>query len=277
MKSILTISCKFQPTPEQVAKIEATLKAFADACSYINQVVDSKMTNNVRIQTLVYDDIRLKFNLSANLAVRAINRVAGNRKTAKQQGEEVKAFQPTSADYDARIFAYREKEQSVSLTLVGGRERIKMKLANYQIGKLKGRTPTSATLFKSRDTCEYFINIQIKDEAPEPEPPKKVLGVDLGRTDICVTSEGEKFSGKQVTDIRNHYAKLRASIQEKASKGTRSNRRNCRRLLKQLSGKERRFQTHTNHVISKHLVSRALATNSAIALEDLSGIKLSLL
>ena len=272
MKSILTVSCKLQPTPEQVAKIEATLKAFRDACNYINQVVDPKMTNSVRIQTLVYEDIRVKFRLSANLAVRAINRVAGNRKTAKQQGEQVKAFKPNSADYDARIFAYREKEQSVSLTLVGGREHIKMKLANYQIGKLKGRTPTSATLFKSRKG-EYYINIQIKDEAPEPTPIEKVLGVDLGRTDICVTSEEEKFSGKQITEIRNHYAKLRASIQQKASKGTRSTRRNCRRLLKRLSGKEKRFQRHVNHVISKHLVSRALVANAAIALEDLSGIR----
>ena len=272
MKSILTVSCKLQPTPEQIAKTEATLQAFADACSYINQIVDSKMTNSVRIQTLVYEDVRVKFRLSANLAIRAINRVAGNRKTAKLAGEEVKAFKPTSADYDARIFAYREKEQSVSLTLVGGRERIKLKLANYQIGKLKGKTPTSATLFKSR-LGEYFINIQILDEAPEPKPPEKVLGVDLGRTDICVTSEGEKFSGKQITEIRNHYAKLRASIQQKATKGTRSTRRNCRKLLKRLSGKERRFQRHINHVISKHLVTRALATKSAIALEDLIGIR----
>lgn len=186
MKTILTVSCKLQPTPEQVAKIEATLKGFADACSYINQVVDPKMTNSVRIQTLVYEDIRLKFKLSANLAVRAINRVAGNRKTAKQVREEVKAFKPTSAGYDARIFAYREKEQSVSLTLIGGREHLKMKLANYQNGKLKGRKPTSATLFRSR-LGEYFINIQIKDEAPDPKPPRKVLGLDLGRVDLWVS------------------------------------------------------------------------------------------
>lgn len=286
MKTILTISCKLQPTPEQVTKIEATLKAFADACNYINQRVDPKLTNNVRIQAIVYNNIRAEFGLSANLAVRAINRVAGNRKTALKDKQEVKAFKPTSADYDARIFAYREKEQAVSLTLVGGREHILLKLANYQIGKLKGRTPTSATLFKSRKG-EYFINIQVKDEAPDPIPNKRVLGVDLGRTDIAVTSEGEKFSGKQVTEIRNHYARLRASIQEKAkrafggkippetsrAKGTRSNRRNCRRLLKRLSGREKRFQKYVNHVISKQLVGVALATQSAIALEDLSGIR----
>lgn len=159
MKTILTVSCKLQPTPKQVAKIEATLKTFADACNYINQRVEPKLTNNVRIQALFYKDIRAEFGLSANLAVRAINRVALNLKTALKDKKEVKAFKPTSADYDARIFAYREQEQTVSLTLVGGREHVLLKLANYQIGKLKGRTPTSATLFKSRKG-EYFINIQ---------------------------------------------------------------------------------------------------------------------
>lgn len=265
MESILTVSCKLQPTKEQVGKIEATLHNFAAACNYTNQSVDPKLTNNVRIQSLVYQDIRTRFGLSANLAVRVINRVAGNRKTAKKDGKPVKEFRPTSADYDARIFAYREPDQTASLTLVGGREHIKLKLANYQIGKLKGKTPTSATLVKTRKS-EYFIHIQVKDESPEPIPAQRVLGVDLGRTDIAVTSEGEKFSGQHVTRIRNHYARLRASIQKKGTKG-------AKRLLKRLSGKERRFQHWVNHNISKHLVDRALQTNSVIALEDLTGIR----
>ena len=37
MKQVLTVSCKIQVTPEQVAKIDATLQAFADACEYVNK------------------------------------------------------------------------------------------------------------------------------------------------------------------------------------------------------------------------------------------------
>jgi IS605 OrfB family transposase len=73
--------------------------------------------------------------------------------------------------------------------------------------------------------------------------------------------------------VRDHYSKLRAALQRKASKGTRSSRRRCRELLQRLSGKERRFQAWVNHRISKAIVSRAKATNSAIALEDLTGIR----
>ena len=99
------------------------------------------------------------------------------------------------------------------------------------------------------------------------------MGVDLGRTDIAVTSDGVKYSGKQITEVRDKYARVRASIQKKAAKGTRSSRRRCRRLLQRLSGKERRFQSHTNHVISFRTVQQAKVSNQAIALEDLTGIR----
>src|SRR5262245_44917508 len=49
--------------------------------------------------------------------------------------------------------------------------------------------------------------------------------------------------------------------------------RRCRGLLDRLSGREQRFQRHTNHVISKALVETAKRTNAALALEDLTGIR----
>jgi len=43
--------------------------------------------------------------------------------------------------------------------------------------------------------------------------------------------------------------------------------------LKRLSGREKRFQTHQNHVISYQLVYKAKNNNQVIALEDLTGIR----
>lgn len=66
---------------------------------------------------------------------------------------------------------------------------------------------------------------------------------------------------------------MRAALNHKASKGTRSTRRRCRGLLARLSGREHRFQRHTNHCIAKTLVERAAETHAALALEDLTGIR----
>ncbi|NEP67025.1 MULTISPECIES: RNA-guided endonuclease TnpB family protein [Moorena] len=270
--TVLTIVCKIQPTPQQADKIEATLKGFADACNYTNAVVKSSITSKNTIQAQVYKYIRETYNLSANLAVRVCGRVAANRKTAKHKNKPVSNFSPTSADYDARIFSYREKDQTVSLTLVGGRERFTLQIGNYQIGKLKGKQPTSAQLCKHRDG-QYYVHIQVKEKAPLPQKREKVIGVDLGRTEIAVTSENLSFSGKQVTETRDKFARVRRQIQQKASKGTRSSRRRCRQLQKRLSGKERRFQTWVNHNVSKAIVESAKSQGAVIALEDLTGIR----
>jgi len=183
MEQMLTIVCKLQPTSEQTIKMDDLLKAFADACNYVNEQVKTGVTSKTTIQSLVYQDIRARFGLSANQAVRVCARVGANRKTAKVKGEVVKKFSPTSADYDARIFSWREKDKSVSLTLLGCREHIPVVLANYQLGKLKGHKPTSAQLCKHKDGL-FYIHIQLTDTIPDPIKSNNVIGVDLGRRDI---------------------------------------------------------------------------------------------
>lgn len=272
MEQVLTLVCKLNPTPKQVEEIELVLKAFAGACNYANEQVKPQVTSKTTIQNMVYNEVRVLFGLSANLTVRACARVGANRKTAKQKGKPVKEFKPTSVDYDARIFAFREKDWTASLTLMNGREHVKLDVGNYQRGKLKGRKPTSGQLCKHRDG-NYYIHIQLKDEPPTPIKSDNVIGVDFGRRDIAVTSNGDKWDGKQINNARDKFSKLRASLQQKASKGTRSTRRRARQILQRLSGKERRFQQWLNHIISKSVIQDALKNNASVAIEDLTGIR----
>jgi putative transposase len=272
MNQLLTIVCKLQPSLEQAAKLEATLKAFGDACNFVNQNSDSKITNNVVLQSLLYYPIRQEFGLPANLAVRVFARVASNRKTARQKKRPVSNFAHSSADYDARLFDLREKNWQASLSTVEGRERISMAVGNYQKGKLSGKKPTSAQLCKHKDG-QFYIHIQVKDEPPALKKTANVIGVDFGRTAIAVTSEGDKWDGKTIRDVRDQFSTVRASLQRKASKGTRSGRRRCRQILQRLSGRERRFQSWLNHGISKTIINTALTSNALVAIEDLTGIR----
>ncbi|MFS8862410.1 RNA-guided endonuclease InsQ/TnpB family protein, partial [Synechococcus sp. H55.6] len=184
----------------------------------------------------------------------------------------VKAFKGGFVTYDARIFSFREKDWTVSLTTVEGRERFELAMGNYQRGVLAGTNPKSATLIKRKDGS-YYIQIGVEHDPPEPRDTTGAIGVDLGRRDIAHTSEGDNWNGQQLNQVRDHYSRLRAALQRKASRGTRSTRRRCRELLQRLSGRERRFQTWVNHRISKSIVARAQATHSFIALEDLTGIR----
>ncbi|MEQ8541079.1 MAG: hypothetical protein RIB93_26935 [Coleofasciculus sp. D1-CHI-01] len=269
MKQVLTIVVKLQPSPEQVAFLEATLQAFADACNYVNGHTDPKLTNKIAIQSLTYQTIKSQFNLVANMAVRACARVAANRKVAFSKGKPVKKFASGSMDCDKDLFRLREHDWTVSLATVRGRERVKLNPGNYQRGKLKGRNPTSSQLCKHRDG-QFYLHIQIKDTPPDPKNTDKVIGVDLGRRDIAVTSEDQRWDGKPIQSVRDKFSFLRASLQKKASKGTRTTRRRCREVLKRLSGRERRYQQWLNHNISKTVVRRACKLNRTIEYVQLS-------
>jgi putative transposase len=272
MTQVLTVSCKLKVSQSQAAKLDATMDAFVQALNWVNQNTPEKVVNAVKLQSLCYYQIRARFGLSSNLAQQVCRRLAGARKVAQQKNRPVKAFKGGFATYDARIFSFREKDWTVSLTTVGGRERFELAIGRYQREQLAGSNPKSATLVKRKDGS-YSIQICVETEPCPPQRTDRVLGVDLGRTDIAHTSEGDNWNGQQLNRIRDHYSKLRAVLQRKASKGTRSSRRRCRELLQRLSGKERRFQAWVNHRISKAIVSRAKATNSALALEDLTGIR----
>lgn len=272
MPQVLTVSCKLEVLPHQLEKLDAVLAAFAKCCEYVNSKTPEKLTNQIAVQSLIYKEARVHSGLSAQMTIHAIRRVCANRKTAKQKGKPVKGFAPTSATYDVRTFTSREADWMVSLTMLKGREKFRLHIGNYQKHLLQGQNPKSATLVKRNDGS-FYLQIQLESEPPAIPETDEVLGVDLGRTDIACTSEGGKFSGKQITQTRDKYSRVRASLQRKASKGTRSTRRRARQVLQRLSGRERRFQAWLNHTISYRLIQQAKESNQAIALEDLTGIR----
>jgi IS605 OrfB family transposase len=224
------------------------------------------------MQEMIYHDVRDRFGLSANLAIQAIRRVCANRKAAHTNKTQVVEFDPTSIQYDQRIFSLREVDWTVSLTLLNSRERFALDMGDYQREKLTGNVSKAAQLCLHRDGS-YAIRIQIKVPVEPAAPTDKAIGVDLGRTDIAFTSRGKSWSGEQIRRIRDRYSRLRAGLQRKATKGTRSTRRRCRQLLKRLSGREKRFQRITNHEISKDIVETATGEGAMIVLEDLTGIR----
>ncbi len=272
MKQVLTLVVRIEPIAEQYRLLNDTAVAFASACNWINDNVNSNLTNRNSIQAVCYNDVKSRFGLTANHVVRACARVGANRLTAKQKRKKVKGFKPTSFDCDARTFRIIDRCYLISISTTGKRVKVPMRVSNYHIGKLKGQTPTSAQVCKHTDG-NFYIHIQLKSEAPTGRKTKNVMGVDFGRRDLAVTSTGKSWSGKEINNIRDKSSRSRASLQKKANQGTRSTRRRCREILKRLSGRERRYQAWINHNISSSIINEAIATNSSVAIEDLTGIR----
>lgn len=67
---------------------------------------------------------------------------------------------------------------------------------------------------------------------------------------MAVMGDGECYSGEQMEAKRAWYARWRQVLQSVGS-------HSARRRLRQLSGRQRRYQRDTNHCISKELVEVA--------------------
>lgn len=271
MDAFRIISCPIEASPEQAAKIEATLRAFADACNYVaKRGKEERVSAKLKLQKLCYYEVRERFGLSANLAIAAIQRVSAMVKASKTRNV---SFRPTSVDYDARTFSFRESDWTVSLTRNGGRERFPLKIGERQKDELRGEEPKSAVLCKKSNGC-YYVDIRVRREQPPEQESIGTLGVDMGVKNIATTSDGTIYSSETLNAYRLERHKVRKSLQSKAAKGTRtSSRRGCRKALARLSGKERRRCKEENHVISRRIVDKAKAGGLTIVLEDLTGIR----
>lgn len=262
MTSTRTIACKLVVEQDQKARIIDTLDAFANACNFIADYGRAhKLSQKFALQKAIYSDVRQQFGLSANLAVRAFARVSPRLARTRTRNS---LFKPTSIDYDVRIFSFNEATWTVSLRVLVGRERFLLDIGDWQKTALSGTKPTSAVL--CRRGPKFYLNIQIKETIPEPQKPTGVLGVDLGIKAIATLSDGTSFGGAPLNAYRLQRHKVRKSLQA----NSRTTRKNARRVLKRLSGKERRYQKDINHQISKHIVETAQANGQAIVLERTS-------
>ena len=110
------------------------------------------------------------------------------------------------------------------------------------------------------------LHVTQSREAPVACAAADVLGVDLGIVNLATDNDGQSFTGAQVRVVRTRYHLRRQKVQQ-------VNTKNAKRRLKTNSGRERRFQKDTHHVISKALVQKAAVSCKALALADLTGMR----
>lgn len=259
---IRTVRCKLQVDQQQAGILIETMARFASACQDIRQVAfDNRTTNKVKLQHLCYRNVKVKYGLQANLVIRAIARVA---EAMKRKPHRVRRFRPTSISLDQRTFRWIPQKESVSVSVWGGRLVLPLQIGNYQRQLLDGQNPTSATVTYSKRKKEFYINIVLSTTVPDPKGTNPV-GVDRGLRNLAVTSTGLVFPGGAVLHRRRHFRRLRESLQRKGTKG-------AKRLLRRLSGKERRWMMDVNHIISKRIVE-SLQPGDVLVLEELKHIR----
>lgn len=257
----LTAQIQLKPSKEQAQTLRQTLEACNKACNWISeQAWDTKTFRQFDLHKLVYQKVRSRFGLSAQATVRCIAKVADAYKLDKKTQRRFR--KTASQPYDSRIFRFCAQNQ-VSIWTLSGREKIPFVCGDHQ-AYLLAFAQGEVDLMVVRG--KFYLGVTCDVEEPPLIDPEDVIGVDLGIVNLAVESDGTIHSGKKIEHIRCKFSRQKAKLQQV---GTRS----AKRKLKKISGKQSRFQRDRNHCISKAVVQKAQRLHSAIALEDLKGIR----
>lgn len=215
-----------------------------------------KIRNNVQLHPFVYP--KLRKTLPSQLAIACIKQACGIVKRAKTNPNIYKV----SIRYNApRSFSF--KNNILSISTIQGRVKIPIKIPDYAIDYFNNWKIKESLLTKSRD--KHYFTFTFSKEVPETSNlQERSLGIDLGINNLAVTSDKQFFNSSKVKQHKRKFKFLRGKLQSKDTKSS-------RRLLKKISGREKRFMTWVNHNISKEIVS-SFAGNKII-MENLKGIR----
>ncbi len=289
-----TIRIQLKPTPEQAVLLQQTMQEYTTCFNEVCQVGEaSKMSNGVQLHRLTYAHHRASTHLPSQLicaarvkATEALKSVITRRKKQAQryqalvkQGKAHKPLKlaqtPHSAlcaiRYDARSFRFDRNRRLVSLVHVQqagqahNRASIAVKVPAYYEQYL---TPEwqhdSADLIYRQGSYWLHMVVSCEQASFPPTPESQVIGVDLGINRLAVTSHPRFFGSKQLKETNNRYFRLRRALQ---GKGTKS----AKRHLKKLSGRLKRFQHNTNHVVAKQIIA-SCQPGDTLVMENLTDI-----
>jgi len=258
----LTLQLKLLPDAEQARALLDTMRRFNQAASFAARAgFDAGVFSKPSIQKLCYRELRDRFGLSAQMAIRAIGKAA---EAFARDKTICPKFRPDGAmTYDERILSFKDCHRVSILTVKAARLMIPYVFGEYQ----------AANLARIRGQCDliyrdglFFLYCTIEFQEAPPVEVGDFLGIDLGIVNLAVDSEGETHSGEQVEKVRRRYGKARRGLQRKGTKS-------AKRILQRIRRRESRFRQHENHVISKRIVAKAKALQCGIALEELTGIR----
>lgn len=257
----LTLKIKLLPSDEQAELLLKTMKEANNACNVISQISwDNKVFNQFKIHKLCYYSIKFSFNLSSQVIVRCISKVADAYKLDRKVQRVFKEL--GSITYDSRILTYKPND-IVSIWTVADRLKIPFVCHNRNyLPYIKGE----ADLVYKNGKFYIFQTVEVPEE--DIKDIEEFIGVDLGLIEIAALSNGITFNSKELQEYREKRQKVRSSLQSKGTK-------NCKKVLKRLSGKERTHGTIINHTISKQIVKIAKSEGKGIAIENLKGIRFS--
>lgn len=266
----LTLQTQLLPDAGQAETFKATVERFNEAADWLAGIAfERKLANKFALQKLAYRELRERFGLPADMAIRCIAQVveAYKRDKAKRPRFRKHAAVPYSM---GKNISFKGIDR-VSVSTLLGRVVVPFIMGKYQAERF-GWSKGQCDLVLRQDG-KWFLLVTVDIPEGTSIPATAFIGVDLGVTNIAVDSDGTVYQAKAVEEKRIASLSRRRAIGKKTNGAGRRTRRACHKAIVRMEQKESRYRRDVNHQISKTLVALAEGTGRGIALEDLKGIR----
>lgn len=228
---------------------------------YIQWAFKNKTYNKRKAHEVLYFPLRKKYPQINSALIQSIRDTAMEAVKGVKFKTKPKKGKHSALRYDKRTFTLRG--QQISLTVFGKRYKEIIYIPEYYTKIYQTWKYKAAMLCYNKKQNQFYINIVFDNDEEIQDFKGDILGIDRGLYNLASTSEGHNYSGNKLRATQRRYLFNRKRLQ---AKGTPS----ARKLLKNISGKEKRFSRDVNHCITKK-ISRL--PYSVFVLEDLSSIR----
>lgn len=294
---IVTAKIQLLPYKEAQKSLLASMEQYRLACNFISEnITENHSLSAQNIQKALYEEIREKFGLTAQMTCSAIRTVIAKYKTIKTTlknktvSENSKKLKKNKKSKETELWDFKPEFKVPQCDLLWNRDYsfIKGNDGIFSISTTSGRIKvpfqndgmehyfdksryTFGTAHLTQKEGKFYLLVSVKEQVEEckPEEVKQVVGIDRGIRFIAVSHDKNNrsrfFSGAQIKQRRVKFKYLRRELQKK---GTSS----ARRRIKAMGQRENRWMSDVNHCVTKALVEQYQA-KTLFVLEDLTGIR----
>jgi predicted transposase len=152
---------KLEADPVQHGALLETLEAFNRACQLVADLAyEHRLANKIALQPLVYSQLRTRFGLSSQMAVRAISKACEAYKHDKNVLVRFDPYDPVILD--PRLVSFRAPTH-VSLLCLSGRQYIPFRFVEYTDAR-PDRIPGQADLILNDGVFLLHVCIDLQGE-----------------------------------------------------------------------------------------------------------------
>jgi IS605 OrfB family transposase len=266
----ITLQLQLLPDVETAARLRETIERFNAAATWLAGVAfERQISRAFDLHRVAYYDLREKFALPADMAVRCIAQVCDAFRRDKKTRPKFRKHAALPYSMGKNI-SFKGIDR-ISISTLTGRVVVPFLMGKYQADRFTLKKGQSDLVLRKDGKWFLIVSVDLPDGTPIPITD--FIGVDLGVVNIAVDSDGNVRQARAVEAKRRKHASRRRAIGKKTKNAKRRTRRACHEAMARMRDKEARFRRDVNHQISKQLVKSAEGTGRGIALEDLKGIR----